>query len=109
MLVDPQILAWVLGLLIAGLLLNHFRKWRKVKAPEIAGPIEPLPVDDLFQNSMLGYVQVDLEGIVRNVNQQECKLRGLDREQILGRHYAELAAPGSCARVREQLQIKLTQ
>ena len=105
---DPQILAWMLGLVIAGLLLNHFRKWRKVK-PFGSDPVQPLRVDDLFENSMVGYVLVDVEGIVRNVNQQECKLRGLTPEQILGKHFADLAAPGTSDRARQELQTKLTQ
>ncbi|HYV62849.1 MAG TPA: PAS domain S-box protein, partial [Bryobacteraceae bacterium] len=105
---DPQILAWMLGLLIAGLMLNHFRKWRKVK-PFGSDQVQPLRVDDLFENSMVGYVLVDVEGIVRNVNEQECKLRGLTPEQILGRHLADLATPGASDRARQELQTKLTQ
>ena len=47
-------------------------------------------VEELFADAPIGYLEVDREGIIQWVNQCECALRGLPKEQIVGKAYWEL-------------------
>jgi two-component system sensor histidine kinase/response regulator len=47
---------------------------------------EPEPaLESLFSEAPLGYLEVDTEGIVRRVNREECSLRGLAEDQLVGK------------------------
>src|SRR5258708_33781750 len=111
MLFDSPLLVWVLGLAFVGLVVYRYRRWRRTSAGQApdahSGRPAPLPVQDLFEDSLVGYLQLDLSGMVRNVNQQECKLRGLPADEILGKHYGDLAAPGMVVRARQEMNAKL--
>jgi PAS domain S-box-containing protein len=111
MLFDSQLLVWVLGLAFVGLVVYRYRRWKMASAGQPAdarsGRPAPLPVQDLFEDSLVGYLQIDTAGLVRNVNQQECKLRGLQADEILGKHYGDLAAPGMVVRARQEMNAKL--
>jgi two-component system sensor histidine kinase/response regulator len=47
-------------------------------------------VEELFADAPIGYLEVDREGIIQWVNECECALRGLPRQQIVGKAYWEL-------------------
>jgi two-component system sensor histidine kinase/response regulator len=47
-------------------------------------------VEELFADAPIGYLEVDREGIVQWANECECALRGLPKEQIVGKAYWEL-------------------
>ena len=61
----------------------------------------------LFEEAPVAIHEIDEGGIVRRVNRAECVLTGYGREEILGRHASEFAAPEvreeSRAAVREKL------
>ena len=61
----------------------------------------------LFENAPIGYMEVDLGGIVRRVNRMECKLRGLEKSSMVGVPCAELAPKVERERFREQIQRKI--
>jgi two-component system sensor histidine kinase/response regulator len=47
-------------------------------------------LESLFTDTPVGYLEVDAEGVVRKVNRQECSLRGLREDQILGKPFWNL-------------------
>src|SRR3984885_1715730 len=61
----------------------------------------------LFETAPIGYMEIDLKGIVRRVNRLECKLRGRDESAMIGVHCAELIPEIERDRYREQIQRKL--
>jgi PAS domain S-box-containing protein len=60
--------------------------------------------DDLFENALCGYLETDQSGVVRRVNRQECALRGVPAEALVGKRYAELCGDSP---VREPFEKKL--
>jgi PAS domain S-box-containing protein len=62
---------------------------------------------NLFETAPIGYMEIDLKGIVRRVNRLECQLRGRDESAMLGVHCAELIPEIERERYREQIQRKL--
>src|SRR5712692_4446511 len=76
--------------------------WAKRKALENQESFQ-----QLFEDVPLACMEVDLDGIIRRVNQKLCELRGLPAVEMLGKHYAELAAENERDRVRCDLRRKL--
>jgi PAS domain S-box-containing protein len=64
--------------------------------------------DDLFENALIGYLEIDDQGIVQRVNQRECELRGLSANEILGNPLGDLSLPGSQERHRRELERRLS-
>ena len=62
----------------------------------------------LFEEVPVACQEIDLEGIIRRVNQKFCDLRGTDAASILGRHYSDFAHKSDRERIREELRLKLT-
>ena len=63
---------------------------------------------DLFETAPVGYMAVDREGVVRRVNRRECKLRGLQAVEIVGRSCVELVPEIERRRYREQLLRRMS-
>ena len=61
----------------------------------------------LFEEAPISIHEIDAQGIVRRVNRAECKILGLEREEVIGRHASEFVTPDlretSRASVREKL------
>src|SRR5579872_3039623 len=101
---DTQLLTWGLLLLAAVAL---FAIARRVKRPDAdAGAIGPT---NLYDEAPVGYIDIDMDGMVRRVNRKECELRGLTTQDIVGKHLAELNPSTGQEPYREQLARKLTQ
>ena len=62
----------------------------------------------LFEEIPLACQEIDLDGVIRLVNQKLCDLRGLPASDILGKHYADFAPEGERESVRDEIQLKLT-
>src|ERR1700736_6184876 len=62
----------------------------------------------LFEEIPLACQEIDLDGVIRLVNQKLCDLRGLPASGILGKHYADFAPEGERESVRDEIQLKLT-
>src|SRR5258708_773452 len=62
----------------------------------------------LFEEIPLACQEIDLDGVIRLVNQKLCDLRGLPASGILGKHYADFAPEGDRESVRDEIQLKLT-
>src|SRR5579872_6617594 len=63
---------------------------------------------DLFEEIPLACQEVDLEGMIRRVNQKMCDLRGLPSSDIVGKHCAHFAAEGEKDKVQDKIRRKLT-
>ena len=61
----------------------------------------------LFEEAPVAIHEIDSEGIVRRVNQAECKLFGYSREQILGRHCSDFTSVERREESRASVQAKL--
>ena len=61
----------------------------------------------LFEEAPISIHEIDAQGILRRVNRAECKMLGLEPEQILGRHASDFVTPElretSLASVRDKL------
>src|ERR1700674_814197 len=95
---NAQLLAvWALLILIVGSLVHYVwrtnRPWGRQR-PSKARPSKEAH-DDLFENELIGYLEIDDKGTVQRVNRKECDLRGLSAKEILGNHVADLNSPGS--------------
>jgi PAS domain S-box-containing protein len=102
-------LVWGLCLVALAVLIVHLVKPRKDKSSQSAPQSNhDGPVDDLFENSPLGYLEIDQKGIVRRVNRRECELRGLAVREIVGRHSADLITPAERQRYREQIERRMS-
>lgn len=106
---DSQVLAWVLLSIAAGLAVRYL--WRRIAGSFEAstnGSSYRAANDDLFENPVVGYLQIDAKGVVRRVNRRECEMRGLPARAMLGKHFVDLSAEGSRQRDRQDLQQKLS-
>jgi PAS domain S-box-containing protein len=104
MLLDPQLLIWLLALAGVCLLFNHLRKRLRVRPnhPSL-GPAGQLARDDLFENPLVGYLELDRQGIVRRVNRRQCDFLGRPAQEILGRPYADLNPGGDRLELAQKL------
>ena len=62
----------------------------------------------LFEEVPVACQEIDLEGVIRRVNQKFCDLRGAEASSILGKHYADFAHKSDREKIREELRLKLT-
>src|ERR1700730_10415613 len=62
----------------------------------------------LFEEIPLACQEIDLDGVIRLVNQKLCDLRGLPPSAILGKHYADFAPESERENVRNETHRKLT-
>jgi PAS domain S-box-containing protein len=62
----------------------------------------------LFEEIPLACQEIDLDGVIRLVNQKLCDLRGLPASGILGKHYADFAPEDEREKIRDEIHLKLT-
>ena len=63
---------------------------------------------DLFELGPVAYHEIDQAGIVRRVNQAECRLLGIEAGEMLGRPIFQFISAGEQSESREALQRKLS-
>ncbi len=61
----------------------------------------------LFEEAPVAYHEVDREGIVRRVNRAECRLLGVEPEEILGRSILEFVSPKEREEARLAIEGKM--
>jgi len=62
----------------------------------------------LFEEIPFACQEINLDGVIRRVNEKLCALRGLRPSAILGKHYADYAPDSERERVRNETHRKLT-
>jgi PAS domain S-box-containing protein len=62
----------------------------------------------LFEEIPFACQEINLDGVIRRVNEKLCVLRGLRPSVILGKHYADFAPESERERVRNETHRKLT-
>ena len=94
--------------LVAAILGRHL--WRSMRSRNSArGSASPLnAVDDLFETSPIGYMEIDRKGLVRRVNRKECELRGLERDVLIGKYCWNLLPSAERQRYREQTERRMS-
>jgi PAS domain S-box-containing protein len=102
---------WLLCFIVLALLTSYIRRKRRVDQVE-AGTQEAVwdesANDDLFETAPIGYLEIDLQGIVRRVNRRECELRKLAQREMIGQYCWDLIPPGERQRYRDQIERRLT-
>src|SRR6202030_3961482 len=61
----------------------------------------------LFEEIPFACQEINLDGVIRRVNQKLCALRALRPSAILGKHYADFACESERERVRNETHRKL--
>ncbi len=102
---------WLLCFIVLALLTSYIR--RKRRMDQVApGSEETLwdetANDDLFETAPIGYLEIDLEGIVRRVNRRECELRKLAPREMVGQHCWDLIPPADRQRYRDQIERRIS-
>jgi len=90
---DPSLLIMLGVAMFAALAGYFFGRRSSRRGPELPRAVtskSESTVEELFADAPIGYLEVDREGIIQWVNQCECALRGLPKEQIVGKAYWEL-------------------
>ena len=62
----------------------------------------------LFEEIPLACQEIDLDGVIRLVNQKLCDLRGLPASEIVGKHYADFVPESERERARDEIHRKLS-
>ena len=108
---DPSLLM-MLGIATFAALAGYFFGRRSsTRGPELPRAVSnksESTVEELFADAPIGYLEVDREGIVQWVNQCECALRGLPKEQIVGKPYWELKEGGDQQVAQQSFSSELT-
>ncbi len=61
----------------------------------------------LFEDAPIAYHEIDTWGVVRRVNRAECRMLGLDRDEIVGRYVWEFVSPAERETSRKAVTNKL--
>jgi len=85
------------------LLIDSLSRRKRLKSGSAPG----IP-KDLFEDALVGYLQLDKNGFVERVNRKECELRGISQAQILGKHFTELSPAHSRERERRSFERKIS-
>src|ERR1700722_12882060 len=101
---DTQLLTWGLLLVATMVLIAYARRARHA----VTDPGTPGPTS-LYDDAPVGYLDIDMAGVVRRVNRKECELRGLAAADMIGKHLADLNPANPKEQSREVLERKLTQ
>ncbi len=106
---DPLLLIMLGAVPFAALAGYYFGKRSPARGelPRAATPRSESSVKELFANAPIGYLEVDREGVVQWVNQCECVLRGLPKEDIVGKAYWELKQGDQKQVARESFSSEL--
>ena len=106
---DVQPLVWLLCfLVIAGFMTYRRRKRPPGSLDHPERTWDETADEDLFETAPIGYLEIDLEGIVRRVNRKECELRKLAPREMIGKHCWDLLPPAERDRYREPLERRIT-
>jgi PAS domain S-box-containing protein len=102
---------WLLSFIVLALLTSYIRRKRRVEQVE-EGTQEAVwdetANEDLFETAPIGYLEIDLKGIVRRVNRRECELRKLAQREMIGQYCWDLIPPAERQRYRDQIERRLT-
>ena len=108
---DVSPLIWLLCFVVLALLTSYVRRKRRSDQIE-TGTQERVwdesANDDLFETAPIGYLEIDLKGIVRRVNRRECELRKLAQREMVGKYCWDLIPPSERQRYRDQIERRLT-
>jgi len=108
---DVSPLIWLLCFVVLALLTSYVRRKRRSDQVE-TGTQERVwdesANDDLFETAPIGYLEIDLKGIVRRVNRRECELRKLAQREMVGKYCWDLIPPSERQRYRDQIERRLT-
>jgi PAS domain S-box-containing protein len=102
---------WLLCFIVLALLTSYIRRKRRVDQVEAGTPDavwDESANDDLFETAPIGYLEIDLTGIVRRVNRRECELRKLAQREMIGQYCWDLIPPAERQRYRDQIERRLT-
>jgi PAS domain S-box-containing protein len=102
---------WLLCFIVLALLTSYIRRKRRVDEVEAGTPEsvwDESANDDLFETAPIGYLEIDLKGIVRRVNRRECELRKLAQREMIGQYCWDLIPPAERQRYRDQIERRLT-
>lgn len=107
---DKQFLVGLLLGAVMTLILEGIRYAMRVcRGPhEIQESCPAQPIYDFFEEATVGYLQIDLDGIVSRVNPKTSELFGLCRSEILGKHFSELDLFNPQERCPEGFRRKLS-
>ena len=95
---------WLLCAVIVALVINYLRK----VAGKGGGSAADADGADLFETAPVGYVEINREGLVQRANRQFCKLLGLEKPELAGKHCSQLAPPLERERYRDQITRRLS-
>ncbi|HWB99458.1 MAG TPA: response regulator, partial [Bryobacteraceae bacterium] len=62
----------------------------------------------LFEDAPVAYQEIDSEGVIRRVNEAECRMLGYSAEELLGRPVWELVVPEQQQASRESVRRKIS-
>jgi len=96
----------VMGLIYASALAVLLRR-DAIKARRRMAAVEARYLQ-FFEEVPVACQEIDLEGVIRRVNQKFCDLRGMEAASILGKHYADFAHKSDREKICEELRLKLT-
>ena len=101
---------WLLSFIALALLTSYVRKKRRANSiePGAEEGWDQTFNDDLFETAPVGYVEIDLTGIVRRVNRRECELRKLAHREMVGQYCWDLIPPAERQRYRDQIEKRLS-
>ncbi|MGD0299360.1 MAG: ATP-binding protein [Bryobacteraceae bacterium] len=102
---------WLLSFIILALLTSYIRRKRRgdqVEAETQGAAWDESANGDLFETAPIGYLEVDLKGVVRRVNRRECELRKLAQREMIGQYCWDLTPPSERQRYRDQIERRLT-
>ncbi|HEV8042131.1 MAG TPA: ATP-binding protein [Bryobacteraceae bacterium] len=108
---DVSPLIWLLIFVVLALLTSYIRRKRRVEQadPEAQSAAwDETANDDLFETAPIGYLEIDLKGIVRRVNRRECELRKMAQREMIGQYCWDLTPPAERQRYRDQVERRLT-
>ena len=101
---------WLLCFIALALLTSYIRRKRRTDHVE-AGTQESVwdetANDDLFETAPIGYLEIDIKGIVRRVNRRECELRKLAQREMVGQPCWDLIPPAERQRYRDQIERRI--
>jgi two-component system sensor histidine kinase/response regulator len=98
----------IFALALAYLGVLAFIFWRRAAKAKAWASENEGKFEQIFEEVPLAFLETDLAGVVRRVNQKLCDLRGLTSAEILGKHYADFAGETERDRIREEIGRKLT-
>jgi PAS domain S-box-containing protein len=107
--VAQQFIVWFLCCVVAAILVRHaWQSYHLRSRFGVQGDGSSPQVDDLFEAAPIGYLEIDVKGIVRRVNRKECEFRGLTRRELIGKHFWNLLPAAERQRYREQTERRMT-